>query len=154
MATRLSRLETLPPDALPAAQWAWDAIRARRMTHLAILEQLNARLAETGLKPISHSGFNRFAIRVNEGLVARPADISAEPPREPHYATPTPADRQLLDLAVAVIEPLRGRPLDQVEGVLNLAAALARLRAQMSSELSRPSGSDRPTLTPETPAFP
>jgi hypothetical protein len=56
---RLSSFDLLPEEATPDIVWANDAIKARRMPQIKILDELNRRLADRGIGPISKSAFNR-----------------------------------------------------------------------------------------------
>lgn len=79
MPQRLSRMQTLPEEALPIAQWAHDAIMSRRMTNLVIHAQVNDRLGKLGLAPISSSGFGRYAQAVRGGSIQRPRPLASAP---------------------------------------------------------------------------
>lgn len=59
---RLSSIDLLPEEAAPDIQWAYEEIKERKQHQLSILGELNKRLADRGLKPISKSAFNRKAL--------------------------------------------------------------------------------------------
>lgn len=59
---RLSTIDLLPEEATPDIQWAYEELKQRNLPQLAILEELNKRLADRGLKGISKSAFNRRAL--------------------------------------------------------------------------------------------
>jgi uncharacterized protein DUF3486 len=56
---RLSTIDLLPEEATVDIAWAFEEIKARRQPQLAILAELNRRLADRGLKGLSKSAFNR-----------------------------------------------------------------------------------------------
>jgi hypothetical protein len=59
---RLSSIDLLPEEATPDIAWAYEELKQRNMPQLAILDELNKRLADRGLKGISKSAFNRRAL--------------------------------------------------------------------------------------------
>lgn len=59
---RLHSIELLPAEADAAIHWANGELAARRRTQADILAELNDRLAAIGLRPISSSAFNRYAV--------------------------------------------------------------------------------------------
>lgn len=59
---RLSSIDMLPDEARPDIAWAYEELKVRRMPQLAILDELNKRLADRGFKGISKSSFNRRAL--------------------------------------------------------------------------------------------
>jgi hypothetical protein len=59
---RLSSLDLLPEVAETDIQWAFEALKERKQHQLAILGELNKRLADRGLGQISKSAFNRKAL--------------------------------------------------------------------------------------------
>lgn len=60
---RLSSIDTLPEEADADVEWVVEALRERKMHQNAILAEFNARLADRGIKAISKSAFNRYAVR-------------------------------------------------------------------------------------------
>jgi hypothetical protein len=60
---RLSSIDTLPEEAEPLIVWALEALRERKMTQAAILDEFNWRLEDLGVPPISKSAFNRWSLR-------------------------------------------------------------------------------------------
>lgn len=59
---RLSSIDLLPDEARPDIAWAYEELKERKMPQLAILDELNKRLADRGLKGVSKSAFNRRAL--------------------------------------------------------------------------------------------
>lgn len=60
---RLSSLDLLPEEAESDIRWAYDEIKARRQPQTTILEELNRRLADRGIKvTISRSAFGRKSL--------------------------------------------------------------------------------------------
>lgn len=51
------------PDAEPDVGWAYEQLRDRTLPQKVILEELNHRLADRGIDPISKSSFSRHAVR-------------------------------------------------------------------------------------------
>lgn len=71
-AGRSGNIDSLPDRGLPALRWAYARIREERMTQIAMRTELNAKLAEAGLPPVSASSFNRYVGRVRDGQVREP----------------------------------------------------------------------------------
>jgi response regulator RpfG family c-di-GMP phosphodiesterase len=59
---RLSSIDLLPEQAEPHVLAALKALRERKKPQQQILAELNAALADYGIKPISRSAFNRKAL--------------------------------------------------------------------------------------------
>jgi response regulator RpfG family c-di-GMP phosphodiesterase len=59
---RLSSIDLLPEQAEPHVLAALKALRERKKPQQIILAELNAALADYGIKPISRSAFNRKAL--------------------------------------------------------------------------------------------
>jgi hypothetical protein len=59
---RLSSIDLLPEQAEPHVLAALEALRERKKPQQQILAELNAALADYGIKPISRSAFNRKAL--------------------------------------------------------------------------------------------
>ena len=69
---RLSSVDRLPAEADDILAWAVAQVQERRMAQLAVVKEINKRLAELGLGAISKSAFNRFVLRIEEeGLPPR-----------------------------------------------------------------------------------
>lgn len=60
---RLSSIDLLPPEAEPDIAWAIAEIEAGKRLGIDIHQEFNARLADRGIGPISHSAFSRYALR-------------------------------------------------------------------------------------------
>ena len=60
--SRLSSIDMLPEEAEPAVMRAMAALKERKRTQADILRELNGKLEDLGLKPISKSAFNRKAL--------------------------------------------------------------------------------------------
>lgn len=60
---RLSSIDLLPPEAEADVQWAIDEIEQGKRLQIDIHQEFNARLADRGIAPISHSAFSRYALR-------------------------------------------------------------------------------------------
>lgn len=73
MALRLGVIQLLPDQAVPDVQRIWDAIRACRRTQKDMHSDFNQRLAALGIASISLSSFQRYAMKVRNGEVLRPA---------------------------------------------------------------------------------
>ena len=119
MRRSLSSVETLPAEGLFALQWAFDVLRARRMTQVAILEQLNSRLAALGVPLVSRSSFNRYAIKVWTGSVARPVPIAPAP----GAGSDTLSDADREGIAASIAGQLRGVSAGEARAILSLAAS-------------------------------
>lgn len=60
---RPSRIARLEKDV----RWALDELlREGRYTQAEVLDRINAQLAERGVQPLSRSGLNRYAVRMEE----------------------------------------------------------------------------------------
>lgn len=75
MVERLTKMQTLPPEALPVAQWAFDAICSRQVALEDIRVRVNDRLSQLDLPTVSSSAFHRYATKVKGGLVSRPIPL-------------------------------------------------------------------------------
>lgn len=62
---RLSSIDMLPEEAEPDIVWANQALRERSMPQTEILRELNARLADRGIGPISKGAFSRYSLRAS-----------------------------------------------------------------------------------------
>jgi len=60
---RLSSLDLLPEEAEGDLVWALEQLRERSMPQTAILDELNARLADRGIGKVSKSAFSRWSVR-------------------------------------------------------------------------------------------
>lgn len=60
---RPSSIDLLPEEADADIAWAIAALREGRLTQTGILEELNYRLEDKGLEPISKSAFSRWSLR-------------------------------------------------------------------------------------------
>lgn len=60
---RLSSLDMLPDEAETDLVWALEQLRERAMPQTAILDELNARLADRGIGRVSKSAFSRWSVR-------------------------------------------------------------------------------------------
>lgn len=114
----LSSLEILPAEALPALQWAFDVLRARRMTQVAILDQLNERLDALGVPQVSRSSFNRYAIKVWSGSVPRPVPIAPAP----GPGCVVLGEAEIEAIAASIAGQLKGVASAQARAILDLAA--------------------------------
>jgi hypothetical protein len=62
---RLSSIDMLPEEAEPDIIWANQTLRERSMPQTEILRELNARLADRGIGPISKGAFSRYSVRAS-----------------------------------------------------------------------------------------
>jgi hypothetical protein len=64
---QLSSLDRLPSSADGAIAWANTQLHAYNLTQGEILRELNSRLADLGIPPVSRSAFSRYSVRLAIG---------------------------------------------------------------------------------------
>lgn len=75
---QLSSLDRLPPSANGVISWANTQLREYNLTQGEILRELNLRLADLGIPPITRSAFSRYSVRLAIGArTARVAQTAA-----------------------------------------------------------------------------
>jgi len=60
---RLSSIDLLPDEAEEDVVWALEQLRDHKLPQVIILVEFNDRLVAKGIKPISKSAWNRYAVR-------------------------------------------------------------------------------------------
>lgn len=94
---RLSSLDRLPRLADDAIAWANTQLREYNLTQGEILRELNARLADLGIPPITRSAFSRYAVRLTIGERTAKASQVAAIDLFDHLRVGAPSDaRQLV----------------------------------------------------------
>lgn len=125
---RLSSLDLLPEDAEPDLVWALETLRERSMPQNAILNELNARLADRGIAKLSKSSFSRWAIR--KAIQFRRLDeVRAITGDIIGNLGPDGAD----NVTMAVSEMLKAAVYERLEGDNNPKALLELSRALSSA---------------------
>lgn len=107
----LGVLDLLPAGAIPALAEAFDALLARRSQQIDIVAELNGRLAELAINPVSNSTFNRWALRVRAGEVTRPGALPQAAPSTMRPFKLSSASRAFLAAALrSLADDLDGDP--------------------------------------------
>jgi hypothetical protein len=136
---RPSTIDLLPPEAEADVAWAIGEIETGGRLQVDIWQEFNARLADRGIGPISHSAFSRYALR------KRMAFTRLREVREISNAITAalgPADDDALTTAIAqliktrVYELLEGGGKVDTKGAMELARAVQAIGSaqKMSAE--------------------
>lgn len=126
----LSTIDRLPEAADEHIAWANEQLRDRAMPQTEILRQFNARLADLGIKGISHGAFSRYSVRV--AIETRKMEASRQI-TDAILSRLAPGERS--DSTIAATELLKFRILEMVTSaeepdpkLLNIASlALSRM---------------------------
>mgnify|MGYP001423305484 FL=1 len=123
---RLSSIDLLPDEAEEDIIWANEQLRERRAHSVVILVELNDRLREKGIGPISKSAWGRYAVR--KAIQFRKLDEARRMSAElVSQLGPEGADEVTVAVAemlkLAILELLEGGKLS-TKGVMELSRAL------------------------------
>ena len=130
---RLSSLDLIPDAGRDDVLWALEELNKRERMQVDILLELNKRLEEKGIDPVSKSAFNRKAVRVSAAS-RRIAEARAVFAGIADQFTPGEADANnfaLGEVIKTLILELLDEPGHSPKGAMELARAfLATIQAQ------------------------
>ncbi len=140
---RLSSIDLVPEEGRDDVIWALGQLNERSRSQADILSELNGRLADKGLDPISKSAFNRRAVRIYMHT-KRTEDMCAVFERIAPKLTPESMDKGNLVIGEAIkmlVLEMTEAGVDGIDakGIAALAQAyVASIRGQkMSGDLRK-----------------